>query len=79
MKLYDGAPCAQLKAKWSREESIKAALKRKGIGVTYFPLEGLYNAYYLSNYKSIGDLSSLEGLYASINNTPSKFKGDSHV
>lgn len=64
MKMYDGAPCSQLKVKMNREESIKAALKRKNIGVTYFPMEGKWGAYRLSNYQSLAMYSSLEELHA---------------
>ena len=63
MIMYDGP----LKASMDRKEAIKAALRRKGIGVTYFPVEGMYGAYKLSNYKEIACASSIEELGAVMN------------
>jgi len=62
MRMYDGVPDSALKASMDRKEAIKAALRRKGIGVTYFPVEGMYGAYKLSNYREIACASSVEEL-----------------
>jgi hypothetical protein len=64
MRLYDGAPDNALKAVMARQEAIKAALKRKSFGVTYFPMEAQWGAYKMSNYQTIAMAPSLEGLYA---------------
>jgi hypothetical protein len=49
-----------------KEESIKAALRRKNIGVAYFPMEEKWGAYRLSNYQSLAMCSSLEELHAAV-------------
>jgi len=50
MRLYNGCPDDELKALWDSRAKAKADAKKLGYGITYFPVEGAYQGYRLSDY-----------------------------
>lgn len=50
MRLYNGCPDDELAAVWESRQSAKDKAKALGYGITYFPVEGQYQGYRLSDY-----------------------------